>query len=277
MKAVSAQIKLLFKRKSFILTLTFMMLYSIMVFIINCIKSFNNNIIEVKAAKYLFLGSDFLNLPFILYSLIFPIIAVLPFADSYFEERKNKTTEFCLMRLSGSTYYFSKMITVFFSGFIVNFVPLLTNMLLNFIAFPIDSSIDATNFSYVNSHLFTTVMETGLFKDLFAGNMYLYNLLYLILASVSSGLIAVIVYQFSFFYNKSRILLNCSFFIIYSFINILFGTVGLDEFCLENYIFASRFYRDQSVRGVIVTFSLLILTAVIPTLFIKNRLRNIYD
>lgn len=277
MKAVSAQIKLLFKRKSFILTLTFMMLYSITVFIINCIKNFNNNIVAVKAAKYLFLGSDFLNTPFMLYSLIFPIIAVLPYADSYFEERKNKTTEFCLMRLSGSTYYFSKMITVFFSGFIVNFVPLLTNMLLNFIAFPIDSSIDATNFSYVYSHLFTTVIETGLFKDLFAGNMYLYNLLYLILASVSSGLIAVIVYQLSFFYNKSRILLNCSFFIIYSFINIIFGAVGLEEFCLENYIFASRFYCDQSVRGFIVTFSLLILTAVIPTLFIKNRLRNIYD
>lgn len=273
---IITQFKLMLKRKSFIITLSVMILYSVFVFIFNCIMYFNDDITSVKAAKYMFLGSDFANTPFVIFSLLFPIVVALPFSDTFFEERKNRTSEFCIMRESNNTYYYSKMITVFFSGFLVISIPLLVNMLLNFIAFPLDSSIDATNFSYINSSLFGAVMETGLFQTLFAQNMYLYNLVYLFFASINGGLIAVSTYQFSFFYKKSRIFLICSFFIAYHFITILLESFGFDEFCLQNYIFASRFYCGQSLRGMIVTFTFMLLAAFLPIPFAKRKLNDSY-
>lgn len=277
MRRFIVQLELLIKRKSFLLTLSIMSIYSIAVFVINCVTFYNNDIVTVKAAQYLYLGSDFLDLPFVIYSLVFPIISTIPFSDSFFEERKNNTLEFCIMRESNIVYYFSKLFAVFFSGFIVTATPLLINMLLNFIAFPLDSYIDATNFTYVRSHLFEDVMETGLFSDLFARNMYLYNLLYLFLGSFVSGLISVIVYQFSFFYKESRILLLCSFFAVYHFITIILNVIDANEFCVNNYIFASMFYSGQTVRGMVVTFILIGIAAILPIPFSLKRLNKNYE
>lgn len=277
MKNIFVQMKLMFKRKSFIITFAGMMMTSISVFLYNSITYFNRDFTAVKAAKYLYMGSDLMGDTVVVFMFIIPIISVLPFADTFFEERKNKTTEFCLSITSNNTYYFSKLFTVFFSGFIVNFIPFLTNMLLNFIAFPLDSSVDATNMSYVDSHLFADVMETGLFQELFARNMYLYNLLYLLILSVCGGLFAVIVYQFSFFYSESRILLNFSFLAIYCFLYMILEVFKLPEFGLVNYMFAASFYAGQSIRGFIITLALLVSAAVIPIPFAKKRLNDCYD
>lgn len=254
-----------------------MIVFCVLMFLINCITNFNNDITTVKAAKYMFLGSDFSGTQFVIYSVLFPILAALPFSDTYFEERANRTYEYCITRMSNNSYYFSKLFTVFCSGFLITSIPLLINMLLNFIAFPIDSSIDATNMSYVNSGMFGAVMETGLFQNLFAKNMYLYNLLYLFFASFFCGLIAVIVYQLSYFYKKSKILLICSFFIGYHFISLLLKAFDSSEFCLENYIFASQFYKGQTARGMVVTFVIMILVALLPIPFAKKRLNECYE
>lgn len=271
------QMKLLFKRKSFIVTLAVTILYGVFTFLIFCFEFSGKYIIDVPAAKYLYFGSDFGDIFFVIYSLIFPLMAALPFADTFFEESKNSTTEFCITRTSNDTYYFSKLAAVFSSGFLIAAAPLAVNYLLNFVAFPLDSSIDATNFNYVDSYLFADVMETGLFQNLFASNIYLYNLLYLFLASFISGLIAVIVFQFSFFYRKSRILLICSMFVIVNFLIIVMDSLGLMQFDILNYIFASRFYCGQSVIGMIVTFALMISAAFIPIPFAKKRLSDCYE
>lgn len=277
MKNYLLQIKLLFKRKSFIVTLTVMILYSVFAFLLNCYTYYGKYFINVQAAKYLYFGSDFGDIIFVIYSLIFPLIAALPFADTYFEESKSRTTEFCVTRASNNTYYFSKLSAVFSSGFLVAAAPLAVNYLLNFIAFPLDSSIDATNLNYVDSHLFTGVYETGLFQNLFAQNIYLYNLLYLFLASVVSGLIAVIVFQFSFFYKKSRILLICSMFVIVNFLIIVMDSLGLSALNILNYIFASRFYCGQSMIGMLLTFVLIISAAMLPIPFAKKKLSDSYE
>lgn len=277
MKNIQIQFRLLAKRKIFVITLMVLTVFTVLVFLINCITNFNSDITTVKAAKYMFFGSDFSGIKFILYSLMYPVLVALPFSDTFFEEKKNRTYEYCITRMSNNSYYFSKLFTVFCSGFLITSIPLLINMLLNFIAFPIDSSVDATNMSYINSGMFDAVMETGLFQNLFAQNMYLYNLLYLFFASFFAGLIAVIVYQLSYFYKKSKILLICSFFIVYHFISLLLKAFDLSEFCLENYIFASQFYCNQSVRGMVVTFTIMILAALLPIPFAKKRLNECYE
>lgn len=277
MRNLTVQLKLMFRRKQFIITMTAMVLFSVAAFIMNCLSEFSRSTIDVRAAKYMYLGSDFGGPLFFVFSILFPLIAVLPFADSFYEDRKRNTTDFCLSRMSNNSYYFSKFIAVFISGFLIVAVPLLINMILNFIAFPLDSSINGTNMSNINSHLFDTVIKTGIFQDLFAKNMDLYNLLFLFLCAVACGLIAVVVFQLSFFFTSSQIFLNCSFFIIYFIFYLVLNVfMGSEEFVLGTYMFSAMFYSDQSVRGLITVFSLLTAAAVLPIPFAKKKLENCY-
>ncbi len=274
MKYLKVQMQLMLKRSSFIITFSAMILFVNTYFVINCINFYNDDISMVLSAKYLFLGSDLAGIITEFIKIFFPLIAVLPFSDSYYEERENRTIEFCFSRLTNNQYYFSKLITCFISGFIIISIPLLLNVFLNFIAFPMDSTKDATNFSYIHSHLFNNVMETGMFQKLFAENMYLYNLVYLLLLSIASGLISVITYQISFFMKIKRITLLFVVFAVYNLLTLFFSVVGLQELCLNNYVFAAMFYSGQSVEGMIITFSLLILAAIVPMFFAKRKLVN---
>ncbi len=277
MKCLKVQLELMFKRNLFIVSFTTMILFVAICFVINCLNFYNNDITTVLAAKYLFLGSDLSGYFVEFLKILFPFVATLPFSDSYYEEREKHTIEFCLSRITNETYYYSKLFTCFFGGFIIIAVPLLLNMLLNFIAFPIDSTIDATNFSYIHSYLFDGVMQTGMFQNLFAQNMYLYNFLYLMLLSVTSGLIAVIVYNISFVFKIKRIALLLSAFMVYNFVSLLLFAIGLDGLCMNNYIFAGMFYSGQSLTGMIITFSFLILMSVILIFPAKRKLVECYD
>lgn len=158
-----------------------MILFAVAAFVVNCFSEFGRSIVDVHAAKYMYLGSDLAGSMYFAFSLLFPLIAALPFADSFYEERKRSTTDFCLSRISNNSYYFSKLIAVFISGFIIIAVPLLINTILNFVAFPLDSSIIYTNFSYAES-IYTNALNTILFQDLFSQHMYIYNLLFLFCA-----------------------------------------------------------------------------------------------
>lgn len=279
MKSIKSQLILMFNRRSFIFTITAMIIFSVISFLFSCFKSYGLDIVCVKAAKYMYIGSNCstANVFFQILLMILPIVAVVPFADTFFEERSNKTVEFCISKSSNNGYYFSKIFAVFISGFIVIAVPLLINIALNFIAFPVDSSITSSNTSIENSHIFDSAIKTVMFENLFAQNMYLYNLLYCFFSSFTGGLIAVAVFQLSFFYENNRILLLCSFFLIYNFYSIIFQRFGLNEFCLDSYIFAGRFFSGQSTSGMITCFSLLFSAIILPIPFAKRKLYDCYD
>lgn len=277
MSYFKTQINLMLKRTSFKVSLSAMCLGSVLFFIINCIQEYGKLSFNVHAAKYMFLCGGLPSIINFIFSIIFPLVVVIPFSDTFFEERKNKTVEFCLIRYNNSAYYFSKLLAVFFSGFIIIFIPFVLNYLLNFIAFPLDSSIDYTNISISNSGVYSTGINTlVLFKNLFAKNMYIYNFLHILLMSVTGAFMAVIVYQFSFFYKSSRIILLCSFFVIYQLYNIALSGTGLNSFCIINYMLPSSFFTGQSILGLALTYTLLILTAILPIPFAKRKLREIY-
>lgn len=276
LRNLTVQLKLMFRRKQFIITMTAMILFSVVAFFASCFDEFGRSIVDVHAAKYVYLGSGLGNRLYFVFSILFPLIAALPFADSFYEERKRSTTDFCILRMSNNSYYFSKLIAVFISGFIIVAVPLLINMLLNFIAFPLESSIIYTNFSYAES-IYPSTLNTILFQSLFSKNMYLYNLLFLFLCSFACGLIAIVVFQFSFFFSRSRIFIISSFFILYFVLILGLGRfTGGNEFELSTYIFASMFSSNQTARGMVVTFSFLTLAAVLPIPFAKKKLENCY-
>ena len=113
MNYLKLQILLLLKRKSFIITLSSMMIFSMLVFILNCIEFFNNDIVSVKSAKYLYMGSDF-SFASIILTILLPIISVLPFSDTFYEEHQKGTDIYCITKSSLNIYYFFSAFNIFY-------------------------------------------------------------------------------------------------------------------------------------------------------------------
>ena len=284
MKCFKAQISLMLKRNSFTLAFTVMCIFSALTFAVNCISHYGKYIIQVPAANYMFIGAKHNNfIPYILMN-IFPVISSLAFSDTFFEEKKARTTEYCIMRTGNNKYFYSKLIAVFFSGFITVFVPLLLNIGLNLIAFPIDSTIDYTNFPIAESGVYGSMLNNLLILgDLLVFNEYLYIVVHALIISLSSALMAVITFNLSFFYNKSRSKLLCAVFLLYHIISIILNALNyldlfnFSQFDFGSYLFAYEYSGDRSFSGLIITWGLLTAAAVIPIPFSKRRLRNIYD
>lgn len=274
---LKSQFYLLFKRKEFKLSLLVMTLISVGYFIFKCIYYFGYDITSVLSAKYLYIGSRYSGAISYFIELLIPFIVAIPFSDSLFEERKRKTIQFCLSRTTITKYYFSKLLVVFVGGILIVLIPFLINIILNAITFPADSSFTAHNLSIHNSYTFETLIKTILFKDLFADNMNLYNLLYLIIFSTTSGLFSVITYQISLFYKKSRIFLLVFFYGVYIFSMAAASALGYNSYHISTYLFASDFYNNQTYSGMIFSFTVLFLSALLPIPFSKRKLVDLYD
>lgn len=133
------QLKQALRRKEFTIALAVVMLLCLLSFLYYC-KEFQgaerNSVFpayDAFAGNYSVLGLAG-NL-----KIFFPILAVLPFADSFLVDRKLGEQTLTLTRATPSRYYWAKGAAVFLSAFLVFFIPLLTNYLLNFLAFPIES------------------------------------------------------------------------------------------------------------------------------------------
>lgn len=278
MKCFKAQTELMLKRKSFIITLTGMILLSVAAFAANCLFFYGDYIINIRSAKYLTITSDlqlFSIIPTI-FSLIFPLIPILPFADSYFEEREKMTVDFCLTRCSCKEYYFSKLAAVFISGAAVIGIPLIINYLLNFIAFPLDSVITSQGFAIPNCQIyFSEALDTIIFKDLFCKNMYIYNLIFILINSLFAGLSAVIIYQISFFYTQSRTILTLIYFAAYHLGTLVLSSFSGDSVSIGNYILSSHFLSNQTVFGLLIVLIILLLSAFAPTAFALKKLNDL--
>ena len=274
---IKSQFYLLFKRKEFKISLLIMTLVSVGYFIFKCIYYFGYDITSVLSAKYLYIGSRYTGAISYFIELLIPFIVAIPFADSLFEERKRKTIQFCLSRTTITKYYFSKLLVVFVGGILIVLIQFLINIILNAITFPVDSSFTAHNLSIHNSYTFETLIKTILLKNFFAGNMNAYNCIYMVMFSVAGGLFSVITYQLSLFYKKSRIFLLMIFYGVYIFSQAATMALGYNEYHISTYLFSSDFYKNQTASGLIFSFAILILSALLPIPFAKRKLVDLYD
>lgn len=276
---LKSQFKLMFKSKQFIIALTAMTVYTCLSFIITCLGVYKNDIVAVASANFLVFSSGMVagirKFLYELFCLTLPIFAVLPFADNFFVESKGHITDLCVTRKNNNGYFFSKLIVVFFSAFVVIAIPLLLNMALTVLAFPISSTAVPGNRSVFDVNLYTQLVDTIMFKDLFISHPYLYDLFYIGLESLAAGLMAVITYLFSFFYDKSRILLICAVFGAYNFVTLIGTVFGIGEYLLNLYLYPLNFYVGQTETGLIISFAVLIICAIVPIPFAKKRLNDL--
>lgn len=242
------------------------------------IKFHNADINTVPAAYSFYLGSDYTGIINRIYYVLMPLLAVIPFADSYFTDCENNTIYAVLSRCGKSQYYFGKLICVFVSGIIITAVPLLINFVINLFIFPLNSTVEFLNgFGQIQNQLYTAYPEDYFpifFYRLFCTNQYLYELAYLPIAAVFGGLLAAIAFQISFFFKGNKLLLNCILFIIVNLLSIVPASLPIN-LNLQDYLCAGRIGVNQSYLGFGILWLLCIACAVLPIPVNIKRLKNI--
>ena len=236
------QLKQALRRKEFTIALAVVMLLCLLSFLYYC-KEFQgaerNSVFpayDAFAGNYSVLGLAG-NL-----KIFFPILAVLPFADSFLVDRKLGEQTLTLTRATPSRYYWAKGAAVFLSAFLVFFIPLLTNYLLNFLAFPIESY---SHFGYDSSSgWYYDTMGRILFAPVFWNHPYLYNLLFVFYISAMCGLVALFTYALSFLIRNRLVTLFLLFFL------------NLSSFYLESTIYnLAKITSDYGISAYIFAFA----------------------
>lgn len=144
-------------------------------------------------------GQSFTMQPF-LYYLLLPILVTIPFADSFFTDKKSCYIDNIFIRTNKKNYYFSKLIAVFFSAGIVILIPLLINLMLTAMILPsINPQISGGTFP---------IVANSMWAELFYTHPYIYVFGYLLIDFIFAGLIASISLVVSFWAEHRFIVLT---------------------------------------------------------------------
>lgn len=262
-----------FSSTGFIAMCVFTTVFAVICFVISCISVYGDDIISAPAAYAQFFGNAHSNEWFvIIFSMILPFVSCCAFADSYVSDYERNYISICITRAGVKNYYFSKLIAVFICGVFVVFLPQIINYLMCLIAFPIESTYEYT-WDLWQADTYTVAIKESffLFKRLYIFSPYLYFFTYIIISSITAGIIAVIGYQASFFV-RNKIFVWSFMFIAIKLADVFFEVYGI-SMQIDQYIFG------YSVGGMtyglfFLTVWVYILLSILPIPFALRRLKN---
>lgn len=140
-------------------------------------------------------------------AILLPLIAVLPYTDSFYCEKKYGVHLFGLTRTGRIKYFFSKAIVVFTTSFLVIFIPYLFNQLYCMIAFPLERSRGIVSGTiYDKTWLFE--LKNTPSPELLMNYPAIRNLLHILFACFYGGSIGLLGFSLSLFLHKNRVITN---------------------------------------------------------------------
>ncbi|WAM34340.1 hypothetical protein [Caldicellulosiruptor morganii] len=200
------EFKRLLSRKEFFIVMVIAFFYISVDFVYHSVKLINAPFFELPSAYQMWIlynkvGGQWGQV-FVFFLL--PLFAAIPYSDSYLEDKKTGVINFIVTRCDRRLYLFCKGIAVFFSGFIVVFVPLFINQILCLCLLPVYSpSENVFNHPTYNAYQFLSTVQLPKLHSL---NPYLHNLFYMLLNSMFAGIIALLSYSISFLKKMNRYL-----------------------------------------------------------------------
>ncbi len=130
------------------------------------------------------MGGNQYNMQGYLYYLLIPIISTIPFADSFFLDRKNGFIKNVFIRTKKINYYLSKFVATFIAGGTAVIIPLLINFCISALLLPSMLPQASASFDYVNA--------ASMWSELYYNHPFGYVICYMFIDFVFGGLIATI-------------------------------------------------------------------------------------
>ncbi len=196
-----------------------------------------------------------------LFYLLIPILATIPFADSFFLDRKTGFIKNVLVRGQKKYYFLSKFIATFLAGGSAVLIPLVLSLALTAMVFP---AMDPEASTYVFA-----INASSLWGSLFYTHPFIYVFLYLIITFIFCGFLATTALVMGFF-AENRFVVIVTPFLLYLFTFSVFSLFGADRF--EPINFLSPSFGGSSLS--IILGETLLLGLVTLILFIWKGLKD---
>lgn len=226
------------------------------------------------------------------FAILYPFLIVLPFATSYVEDCKNQLLPVYFSRCSKKNYYISKLIACFLGTALVIAVPFFLNLLLCNIFLPHNNNTWIGEYQLENyyrnllgtNHLYSVKYPKMPLLKIFLYSPFLYNLVYLLIFSLFSGLLGSFVLSISFWLKKNKLVLFLPVFVImrllqvydsYHFSNALSNEEIVYTNCnLLDYVVPTFLSGHNPFYIGIVILVILIVIAASTVYAVKNDIRS---
>ncbi len=234
---------------------------------------YKNPTSELPSAYQLWIGYNNVNYNFIgdIYYLFFLTLpACIAYSDTFLEDRKCNAFNLVITRCDRKLYILSKGIVVFFSGFIVIFLPLFIHQLLCLVVMPLYSPSEVIAGNPVYDKYYLTKIY---FKQIHTLNPYLHNMLYIFLDGLFGGVIAFFSYSISFLKNINRyvvIILPTVLFFIQNFLAAVFGNAN---YSLSYYLSVTTSIKDLNYIAYWISLAVLIIVG-LCIIILSNKLNK---
>lgn len=202
----------------------------------------------------------------------FPLIVVIPTACAYLTDRDTRMTVYIESRVGKKNYWYSKLLAVFVTTFLVFVIPFVLEIAISLISFGSEPSGDLTNSNFV------FMMENE--EEYFLNKLYLNNkVFYAVVTTVIFGIISGIFAMFNFAmvtlpFFKYKVF---AFFPMYVLIYVIsFIEKVLNKPYTLNYYFILRTFCDANYNYIVyVTFLLILIIVSIILIELKIKKEDI--
>jgi hypothetical protein len=185
---------------------------------------------QLPSADTLYLG-NYNGIVWSYLCMLFPFLIVLPYGFSYISEVRSGARNYVQTRGTRRVYYYAQFCVCFLSVFLVFFVPLIINIVLNGVFFPVNGNdyitlthLGTSNWgSYITGSSFTKpVLHHGMIlKHLVMDYPQLYNVIFAGIAGVGAGIMGMFIYAVSLVIRKHYIYLLIASFLLFQFFIVL--------------------------------------------------------
>lgn len=284
-KSLKVQFKIMLNSKSFQFAFLIVLIFNLYSYIQVALDNRGIDIVNMYSADASVSINSWSRYIYI-FAKLFPFIVAFPFALSVIDDSNTKINTFILTRMKKKKYIISKLAVCFAGGFIIIFVPFLVNILLCKITFP-DNLNDYLNGYYSKNWCrsilgtncdFNTVQKGLPFFRIFLYSQFLYNVFYIFLLSIFSGILGMFAMSFSFIIKRYKVLILIPvyvFFMIITNIGTIYNSKS-DLFINFNWLdyFSVQGYDGQSILLLLGILSFITITIILTsTVFYKKDVR----
>ncbi len=175
-----------------------------------------------------------------------PFLVVIPAAFSFIDDRNSGETVYVRTRLSASQYMWGKAAAVFFITFVTFEIPLLTELFLNCIAFPLSATGSPTGVSLYEDDRMQEI-SSYLWHTLFIKAPYFYTVVMTLKFSLFCAVMALFSFAVSTMGFRIKVFLFLPVYVILYvlaylkyFVNISYQT---------NYFFYLKIFNNQTMNN----------------------------
>lgn len=220
-------------RKEFKIVFAILMFLSVGSFLVTCYHFYGDSLTQIRSAHETGMLQGVYSTSFvIMLTVLLPLFATMIYSDSFYSEVQFGVYKSIMTRTSMPKYVGVKAICTFGLTFFTFFIPIMLNLLLNLIAFPVEGYDN--NYSlppYVIDYC-----ERNMFELIRLESPYLYYCLYACIISMFAGVFSLLAFSFYFYVSKGKFFVHSGVFLGYILLHLFVNKMEMEKYSIMTYV-----------------------------------------